>query len=137
MRPVGGEVGRRQVAQPGPPPGVRDGEGLAGGDAVDHELQQFRLARHVGVERRRADAERLRERAHRQSGRPGSVGLGDRGVDDPGQLEPLPRPAPRDGRSVPEQRHRARGVAASRVLHPTSYPQYSEHCTVLLCRPRR
>nr|BFE52090.1 hypothetical protein GCM10017745_55170 [Saccharothrix mutabilis subsp. capreolus] len=79
-------------------------------DRVQHQRFQLGLARHVGVERRRADAQVLRDPAHRQRGQAVRLDHLDRGPHDPLQREAPLRTARRAAAVEPQQFEGAVGV---------------------------
>jgi hypothetical protein len=90
---------------------------------VDHQVEQFLLGRHVGVERHRADAEFLGDAVHRGGGQALLVGQRDTGVDHRVQVEPRP-PSERGfvrlrllAMVAPQQRESPVRRTATAVLH--------------------
>lgn len=78
-------------------------------EGVEHEHDEFGLARHIRVEGHGGDPERLRDLPHRHRLQALGVGQLDRGVDHGVDGQPLARPPPAGlGHGPPEQFEEAR-----------------------------
>lgn len=88
------------------------GTGDLAADHVEHDLDQFRLARHVRVEPHRADAELLGHTAHRQRCQPLGVRHHDGRGDDLLQSQIGTTPAATRNSCIPLQRQNACNIPA-------------------------
>ena len=83
-------------------------------DPIHHEIDEFRLAGDVGVERHRSDLQPLGELAHGQVVDACLVGERDPCVEDGVQADTRP---PSPVVAVPEQGDRLQGIASSSVFN--------------------
>ena len=86
-------------------------------DLVEHQVDEFGLAGHVGVDRHRLEPQSLGDAAHRDRLDALVVGELDRGVDDLVDARPLLRPARADRFAevrAPQQPQGAVGFAQTR-----------------------
>lgn len=107
----------REALAPGPTGQLTTGHLAV--DRVEHQVEQFRLAGHIGVQRHRHHPEELGDLAHRDSSQAVGVREVDRGRDDPLDTQTLARAAP-GVRGVsglaPKQLEGASGVAGAAAL---------------------
>ena len=86
---------------------------------VDHQLEKFGLAGHVGVDRHRDQPDGLGQTTHRHGTQSLGVGDGDRDGDDALDVDSLTWPAPVRRRVAPEQRRRRARPQKRRRRSPT------------------
>lgn len=108
--------------------GVGVGLGVERGDLVEHQVEEFGLARYIAIEGHGADAEVRGDAAHGQGAEPVGIGGRHRRGDDAVEGEPWLGATAGPVAEAPKQLQAARDIAAAAVF-------CRRHRAVILCRP--